>query len=37
MAPELFEDNGVFSYQSDLWALGVVMYELATGVRPFAS
>ena len=31
MAPELFQDGGVYSYQSDLWALGCVAYELAKG------
>lgn len=36
MAPELFEENGVHSFQSDMWALGVIMYELATGVPPYA-
>ena len=31
MAPELFHDNGVYSFQSDLWALGIIAYELSTG------
>jgi serine/threonine-protein kinase ULK4 len=26
MAPELFDVNGVYSFQSDLWALGCIMY-----------
>ena len=35
MAPELFNDEGVYSFQSDIWALGCVMYEMATGLPPF--
>ena len=35
MAPELFNDEGVYSFQSDMWALGCVMYEMATGLPPF--
>jgi serine/threonine protein kinase len=37
MAPELFEDDGVSSFASDLWALGCVCYELAAGRPPFMS
>ena len=35
MAPELLAGKGA-SPQSDLWALGIVLYELATGCRPFS-
>lgn len=35
MAPELFACEGSFSVQSDLWSLGCIMYELATGSPPF--
>ena len=37
MAPELFTDEGILSFQSDLWSLGCVLYELATGKPPFFS
>lgn len=35
MAPELFDGAGP-SIQTDLYALGLVLYELSTGQRPFA-
>ncbi|GBG84170.1 hypothetical protein CBR_g38144 [Chara braunii] len=37
MAPELFQEGGVHSFMSDLWALGCVMYECAAGRPPFVS
>lgn len=35
MAPELFQDTGVYSYFSDFWSLGCIMIEMATGKPPF--
>ena len=37
MAPELFEVGSVYSFASDLWALGCMLYELAMGSPPFVS
>lgn len=37
MAPELFQDRGVYSFASDFWSLGCVLFELATGKPPFSA
>ena len=34
-APELFSENGIYSFKTDLWALGCIMYEMALGQVPF--
>ena len=36
MAPEDFAENAESDYRSDLWAVGVVLFEMLTGQRPFA-
>ncbi|POG70612.1 kinase-like domain-containing protein, partial [Rhizophagus irregularis DAOM 181602=DAOM 197198] len=35
VAPEIFQ-GGVFSKESDIYSLGIVMWELATGCKPFS-
>ncbi|KAI6654712.1 Dual specificity mitogen-activated protein kinase kinase 6-like [Oopsacas minuta] len=35
LAPERIISTGQYTYVSDLWAFGVTMYELATGVQPY--
>lgn len=34
MSPERLESLD-YSYPSDIWSLGVVLYEMATGVHPY--
>ena len=34
MAPEIFDKNG-YSFEVDIWALGIIMYNLLTGLLPF--
>jgi len=36
MAPEIFIGKG-YSYNVDLWSLGIVLYELLSGFVPFGN
>jgi cGMP-dependent protein kinase len=36
MAPEIFTGKG-YSYNVDLWSLGIVLYELLSGFVPFGN
>ena len=35
MAPEQFENSRTVDYRADLYSLGIMMYEMLTGLKPF--
>ena len=35
MSPEQFSDSAEITYQSDIYSVGVVFYEMITGVKPY--
>lgn len=35
LAPELFSEEGKYSPKSDIWAVGVILYELVCQRKPF--
>jgi len=37
MAPEVFLDGGIYSFASDLWSFGCMLYEFIAGRPPFFS
>ncbi|EDW25898.1 GL14384 [Drosophila persimilis] len=37
MAPEVMSGNGKVDYKSDIWSLGLVLYELCVGRSPFVA
>jgi serine/threonine protein kinase len=37
MAPEILIQGGIgYSFEVDIWSLGVLMFEMASGKTPFA-
>ena len=35
VAPEMLKRNPSYSFQADLWALGVLAYQMVLGINPF--
>ncbi|XP_028968776.1 inhibitor of nuclear factor kappa-B kinase subunit alpha [Galendromus occidentalis] len=37
IAPEIFQSTRKYNYLVDYWSLGIVAFEITTGIRPFAA
>lgn len=37
MAPEVVTDREAYSFEADVWALGIFMYHMIVGEAPFTS
>lgn len=37
IAPEIFQSSRKYNYLVDYWSLGIVAFEITTGIRPFAA
>lgn len=37
MAPELFDPRSTYSFEVDVWAIGIMIYYLLIGTPPFNS
>jgi serine/threonine-protein kinase len=35
MSPEQVRDSSIIDHRADIWALGVILYEIASGMEPF--
>jgi serine/threonine protein kinase len=36
MAPEIIIGKSGYDHSSDIWSFGIILYQLATGVQPYA-
>ncbi len=37
LAPEIFDKNNGYSFEVDLWSIGIIIYTLLIGRPPFES